>query len=339
MIFERAPLNDGSAATPMIADAGSVAASGRSEAHDYASTMASEPLTPRLQKQWDEDGWCVIEGAIPAADLQSAQDAMSRLFPTAEEMEAGAEDTHNVRWKTWDAQWPEFPFHSSRLNNLVLHANVISVAEQLLGTDDIALYMGLVTAKYSGQSSGFNQLLHTDYSNHMILVPRRETGYQQVEFFIYLTDVTEADGATRLVSRTKTADIPVERHTLNYVDYAELYDHPGSAAAPAGSIVAYRPDVYHRSVDVDDPGHRRVMLHVSFKPRSAEWGGYQSWAFKGLKPEWSKFVQQANLRQLTVLGFPEPSHAYWNDETLAGVSARYPGLDMTPWRDGLRHKR
>jgi Phytanoyl-CoA dioxygenase (PhyH) len=297
--------------------------------------MVPKALTPELKRQWDEDGWCIIPGAIPPADLGDAQDAMALLFPTAEEMESGADDTHHIRWKTWDAQWPEFPFHSSRLNNLVLHPDVIALAEALLETTDISLYMGLMSAKYSGQSSGFNQLLHTDYPNHMVVVPRRGVGYQQVEFFIYLTDVTPDDGATRLVSRTKTANIPVERHTLNYIDYADLYDDPGCAAGAAGSIVAYRPDVYHRSVDVEEPGHRRVMLHVSFKPRRAEWGGYQSWAFKGLKPEWSKFVQQATVRQMTVLGMPEPGHPYWNEETLAGVAARYPGLDMSAWGDAL----
>jgi ectoine hydroxylase-related dioxygenase (phytanoyl-CoA dioxygenase family) len=301
----------------------------------YPEPMTERVLTPALKQQWDQDGWCVIEGAIPAAELAGVQDAMSRLFPTAAEMEAGTDDEHNIRWKTWDAQWPEFPFHSSQINNLVLHPVVITLAEELLENTDLALYMGIMTAKYSGQSSGFNQLLHTDYPNHMVVVPRREVGYQQVEFFVYLTDVTPGDGATRLVSRRQTAGIPVERHTLNYVDYADLYDDSGIASGPAGSIVAYRPDVYHRSVDVDEPGHRRVMLHVSFKPRQAEWGGYSSWAFKGLRPEWSKFVQQADLRQLTLLGFPAPGHPYWTEETLAGVSARYPGLDMTPWRDGL----
>jgi hypothetical protein len=298
--------------------------------------MAASVLSPALKQRWDDDGWCVIPGAIPPADLSAAQDAMGRLFPTAAEMEAGVDDEHNIRWQTWDAMWPEFPFHSSRLNNLVLHPVVISLAEQLLGTTDLALYMGIVTAKYSGQSSGFNQLLHTDYPNHMVVVPRREVGYQQVEFFIYLTDVTLEDGATRLVSRQKTARIPVERHTLNYIEYGDLYDDPENASGPAGSVVAYRPDVYHRSVDVSEPGHRRVMLHVSFKPRQAEWGGYQAWAFKGLQPEWSKFVQQANVRQLSLLGFPPPGHAYWTEDTLSGVSSRYPGLDMSPWREGLR---
>ena len=43
-------------------------------------------------------------------------------------------------------------------------------------------------------------------------------------------------------------------------------------------------------------------------------------------------MQQTNVRQLTVLGFPEPGHRYWTEETLRGVAARYPLLDMEPWR-------
>ena len=37
--------------------------------------------------------------------------------------------------------------------------------------------------------------------------------------------------------------------------------------------------------------------------------------------------------QLALMGVPEPGHPYWNEATLAGVQARYPGLDMGPWRD------
>ena len=70
----------------------------------------SQVLTPELHGRWDDDGWCVIANTIPDPELVAAQDTLSRLFPTAEEMEAGAEDEHNARWQTWDAKWPEFPF-------------------------------------------------------------------------------------------------------------------------------------------------------------------------------------------------------------------------------------
>ena len=114
---------------------------------------------------------------------------MHRHFPTPAEM-AAARGAEAGKWHTWDAPWPEFPFHSSRLNALVLHDHVVALAEGLLGTTDLALYMGIATAKYAHQASGYNQLLHADYPNHMLVVPRHELGYQQVEFFVYLTDVT-----------------------------------------------------------------------------------------------------------------------------------------------------
>ncbi len=295
--------------------------------------MGRSRLSPPLVSAWRRDGWCVIEDAIPPADLAAAQSALARLFPTAEEMDGGTDDEKTAAWRTWDAAWPEFPFHSSRLNKLVVHDVLIDLATELLQTDDVRLYLALVTAKYAHQSSGYNQLLHADYPNHSLVVPRRDAGYEHLETFIYLNDVSTRNGATRLVSRTKTEAIPVEQHTLNLVDYAYLYDEPGEAAGPAGSIVAYSGDVYHRSVDVSEPGQARFMLHVSYKPAPLDWMGYQAWPIKGFSPEWHKFVQQASVRQLSVLGFPKPGHPYWTDATLAGVAARYPGLDMSPWRD------
>ena len=289
-------------------------------------------LTPELKQRWDTDGWCIVPEVIPPDELAAAQEAMHRHFPTPAEM-ASQGGSGSGEWHTWDAPWPEFPFHSSRLNALVLHDYVVDLAEGLLDTKDLALYMGIVTAKYAHQASGYNQLLHADYPNHMLVVPRHAPGYQQVEFFVYLTDVTAEDGATRFVSWQKTKDIPVERHTLNYVDYAELYSDPSIAAAPAGSVVAYRPDVYHRSADFTDPTRYRVMLHVSFRHREAGWGGYQAWPFRGFSPELTKYVQQATPRQLSLMGVPEPGHPYWNEATLAGVQARYPGLDMSAWRN------
>ncbi len=41
-------------------------------------------------------------------------------------------------------------------------------------------------------------------------------------------------------------------------------------------------------------------------------------------------------RQLALFGFPPPGHPYWTEATLAGTAQRYPGLNMTPWRQALR---
>ena len=135
----------------------------------------------------------------------------------------------------------------------------------------------MLSAKYSGGAPSDEQLLHVDYGNHTLVVPRHEVGYQQLELFIYLSDVTPETAATRLVSRQLTTDIPVERTYLSPVDYEHLYAAEVPAIAPAGSILVYRPDVYHRGVRMTAPGTARFMLHVSYKPRATDWLGSQGW--------------------------------------------------------------
>jgi hypothetical protein len=76
------------------------------------------------------------------------------------------------------------------------------------------------------------------------------------------------------------------------------------------------------------------MMHVSFKPAGTDWLGSQAWPGAGEGMAWHRFMQGANERQLSMLGFPPPGHPYWNDDTLRGVAARYPLLDLEPWRRG-----
>ena len=37
-------------------------------------------------------------------------------------------------------------------------------------------------------------------------------------------------------------------------------------------------------------------------------------------------------REPARLGFPPPGHEYWTEETLAGAAARFPEMDLTPYR-------
>jgi hypothetical protein len=121
----------------------------------------------RSCRTWHDHGWCVFEGAIPPADLAAAQNALATAVPQRRRRWNGGEDDERTApWRTWDAAWPEFPFKSTRLNKLVVHDVLIDLATELLGTEDVRLYLALVSAKYPHQSSGYNRLLHTDYPNH-----------------------------------------------------------------------------------------------------------------------------------------------------------------------------
>jgi hypothetical protein len=46
------------------------------------------------------------------------------------------------------------------------------------------------------------------------------------------------------------------------------------------------------------------------------------------------FLETATPRQRELVGFPPVGDKYWTETTLAGVGARYPGMDMAPYKDG-----
>jgi hypothetical protein len=279
-------------------------------------------------ERWHTDGWCVLEHLFTPAEVAAARDAVSGLFPTAEAVASGEVGEDEI---AWGAPKPVFPFASAALNRLVVHDAVIDLAEELLGTDRLRLYQGLVGVKYPGLRDEYEQLLHVDYGNHTLVVPRDDTGYQHLELFVYLSDVTPQTAATRLVSRRLTAGIPVERTYLSLDEYPGLYAAEVPAPGPAGSVLAYRPDVYHRGTAMTAGTEARFLLHVAYRPAAAEWVGFHTWPVAGEGLDWHRFVGHASVRQLTVLGFPEPGHPYWTPDTLAGVGARYPSLDMAPW--------
>ena len=103
----------------------------------------------------------------------------------------------------------------------------------------------------------------------------------------------------------------MERTYLSQTEYADLYDAEVPAVGPAGSILAYRPDVYHRGVRMTAPGAARFMVHVSYKPAATDWLGSHGLPSAGEDMSWYRFVQHATERQLTVLGFPAPGTPYW----------------------------
>jgi len=285
------------------------------------------------QAQWEEDGWCLARGVLPAETIAAAQAVLPTLVPTAEEFADDADPARNEPFRVDSHRvMPRFPFEDGALNDIVVHERIIDLAEQLLGISDLRLYQAMLSAKYADAAPSDEQLLHVDFGNHTLVVPRHEPGYQQLEMFVYLSDVTPETAATRMVSRRLTPHIAVERTYLSPAEYPDLYAAEVPASGPAGSILAYRPDVYHRGVRLTAPRSARFMVHVSYKPAATDWLGSHALPNAGEDMSWYRFVRHANERQLTVLGFPRPGHPYWTSETLAGVAARYPMLDLTPWR-------
>jgi hypothetical protein len=290
----------------------------------------------QCKQQWETAGWCVIEDVIPPDVLTAAQQALPSLFPTAEEFATNTDPERNRAFRGADAApRPLFPFERGALDRVVLHDAMIDLAEALLDTRDLRLYQALANAKYSDATLDYDQLLHVDYGNHTLVVPRHDGGYQHLETFVYLSDVTPDTAATRFVSREHTLGIPVERTYLDLEEYADLYALEEPASGRAGSVLVYRPDVYHRGVPLRAKGAARFMLAVAFKPATTDWIGFHAFPVHAEDMAWHRFMRHATVRQLTLLGFPKPGDGYWTPATLAGVAARYPSLDMAPWRDTM----
>lgn len=275
-----------------------------------------------------EQGFSLVEGFLDESELKAAQDALWLHFPRPEEYFEEPSRYENLGTSQF-AGVEEFPYRSWDLNHLAFHPDLVDAAERYLGTADLHLYKVELWAKYSG-AVNYDQPLHRDYGSHSLVVPRLESRYQQLTTFIFLSDVTEADGPTRIVPYPDGKDVPF---TPLYLPFGELSDKEVSTTGPAGSLLVYRSDILHRGSDFTGSGRSRFSILADYQVRGTTWGGKMAWP-KQSPQRWAKLMPRASVRERDLFGFPRPGNEYWTEQTLADVAARYPGMDMTPYRRG-----
>ena len=273
-----------------------------------------------------EKGFVLVEGFLAPHELEEAQQALWLHFPRPEDY--FADPARHTEYATSQfAGVEEFPYRSWDLNRLAFHPDLVDGAERYLATAELHLYKVELWAKYAG-ASNYDQPLHRDYGSHSLVVPRHDGRYQQLTTFIFLSDVTEQDGPTKVVPFPRGKDVPF---TPLYLEFGALADEEVSAVGPAGSLFVYRTDILHRGSDLTGDGHARFSLLVDFQARGTTWGGKMAWP-KQAPHRWAKLMPQCTVRERDLFGFPRPGDEYWNGQTLADTSARYPGMDMTPYR-------
>jgi hypothetical protein len=300
---------------------------------------------------WNDNGWVLLEGLVGTDVIDAAAADLLELFPTADAYHADP-DGETERWLGRPAPprdefpWPptgpgfrpeqhrwksEFPFPGTgRLSRLCVHPSVIDFAERALQSVDLRLYQAQVAAKYQGITN-YEQPMHTD-RNHSWLPPATDPEWRHLETFLYLSDVDAGSAPTHLVpipdARGRDTTAPLYMPAQD----PELYAAERPASGVRGSLLAYRPDVFHRGVEMTDPGSARFLLNVSFKRATHDWVGFHSPQARANSMASVTFVEGSTPRELALLGFPEPGHPIWTDEMVALTAARYPGLDLTPWR-------
>jgi hypothetical protein len=276
-----------------------------------------------------ERGFSLMEGFLGDAELQAAREALWLHFPRPQEYFADPSAFAHYAASQF-AGVEEFPYRAWDLNRLAVHPDLVDAAERYLQTTELHLYKVELWAKYAG-AVNYDQPLHRDYGSHSLVVPRAGPRYQQLTTFIYLSDVTEVDGPTRIVPYEDGKDVP---YTPLYLPFGSLTDAEVACTGRAGSLLLYRTDILHRGSEMTGPGGSRFSFLADFQVRGTTWAGKMAWP-KQSPERWARLMPQCSVRERDLFGFPRSGDPYWSEETLAGVAARYPGIDLSPYREAM----
>lgn len=302
---------------------------------------------------WSDDGWVLLEGLIDTDAVDAAAVDLLEVFPTPADYHADPEGVTET-WLgrppvsraayVWQPTGPGFRPEQHRwssqfalpgsgvLNRMFVHPSIVDFAERALESRDLRLYQASVSAKYAGLTN-YEQPMHTD-RNHSWL-PARVAPFLHVESFLYLSDVDEDCAPTHLVSLRDSDGRPTTIPLVMPGKDPGLYAAERPAAGPRGSLLAYRPDVFHRGVNLTKPGGSRCLLNVSFRRTGHDWIGFHAQQSRSTSPDWVAFVEQCTPRELELFGFPPPGHPIWDAALIDATAWLYPKLDLTPWRDAL----
>ena len=162
-----------------------------------------------------------------------------------------------------------------------------------------------------------------------------EAPWWNVQGFLYLSDVTDADNPTRVVSVGDSAHVRSWMPVVMPDKDAALYGAERRATGVRGSYLAYRSNVFHRGAPFTGTERARYLVALAFRRAGQDWIGYDQAQSRSTGPEWTVFAEHSTPRQLELFGFPPPGHPVWNEGLLKQTAIRYPKLDLEPWRTAL----
>jgi ectoine hydroxylase-related dioxygenase (phytanoyl-CoA dioxygenase family) len=297
-------------------------------------------ITDEQVRTWRDDGYVIVPNLLTGDELTSAQANVRRYFPSAEEFRSTRERYPHLG-ATDETDQTEFPFADDALNDITVHPEILSAVERALGTEDLSLVISLVWAKY-GSTRSFDQKLHADYAfGYDLLYPRDDADYQLVLTFIYYEDVTIDLGPTHVVSKKVSGDRFLYPNTRSREADPELYAHEVAVTVPAGSALMLSQSTFHRGSAMLAAEGARFAHFIGYRASRHPWIGWMSPQARQFDEpaRMQRFLERATPRQRQVIGIPAPGDEYWDERTLAGVGARYPGMDMEPYRAAVgRHE-
>ena len=199
---------------------------------------------------------------------------------------------------------------------------IIDFAERALDTTDLRVYQTGVSAKYTGITN-YEQPMHTD-RNHSWLPAVAEAPWRHIEGFLYLSDVGPSGNPTHLVSVRDSAGRPTTAPLIMPAGDPEIYAREKGAFGVRGSYLAYRSDVFHRAVELSEPGGSRFLLNVSYRIAGQDWIGYHSSQSNSTSPDWIRFAERSTPHELALFGFPPSGSSDLDDISHRGHAALLP---------------
>jgi hypothetical protein len=290
---------------------------------------------------WHHDGAVVMPNFFTAEEIAPIYSDYAQLYGAR-----GAGDGKTLRIDTGEpagafhrkqfVNLDTLPFDASPEMNLIsLHPALIKLAKDLLGCEEIHLYQSHTWAKFTGEAD-YDQPFHCDYGNHTLTVPAENSSDKTVNFVIYISDVTDPLGAMHYVRRADSDRILGPQAIMAPADKQQaLQAETRSAAAPAGSLVAYCIDTFHRGTNMVEPNGLRYTMTVSFKRADNANIGFHVWQHAVDRP-WHHVIDHASPEQLGCLGIPSPGDSFWTQRTLEQCQTRWPNWDLAAYRAAVK---
>jgi len=289
-------------------------------------------ITEAIIDHYQQHGYVIMENLLTAKELNAARTDIEQMIPgwldyaadNGAQLPTGWDEVTRSRRNT------RFPFPGEGLNAVTLHPDLLALASAVTAWDDLYCEQADLSYKCKGHFGDREQTMHMDYGNHTLVYPPANPRYWQTAFLIYYTDVELGSAPTAVCSWEHYRD---EMHfPMGYSreQRSALYDNEIKVVVPAGSVLAYSMRTFHRGTAFSEDT-ARVSQFVTFAPRDCKWMGIVGWSEQAIRPEFNKWIVSASPAERELFGFPGAGDPYWTEETLAGVSARYPGMDMSPY--------
>jgi len=303
-----------------------------------------ERFTHEHVETWRRDGCVLLENFFTADEVAAVRADFAVVFGrVAGAAEAMEKKKPGELGRFNPAQFTTFeavPFDCSPALNLIgVHPALVSFAKAALAADNVHLYQCQAWAKFTGDAD-YDQPFHCDFVNHTLTAPSEDATKNSITILCYFSDVSEAHGPAHYVTRTDSAGIARPETTLSNDPQIQaalqvkLIPYARSSAAPAGSIMPYSIDIFHRGTNMTAPHGHRYAVMACFKKTGDESIGYHAWQFHHRKP-WQRIFDHATPEQLACFGVQRPGDTFWTALTLERAQARYPNWNLAPYREAM----